>query len=72
VSKRNVELVKSELKSVEEDYRLLHSRYLVGKAIALEDFDAVVKLFRARLSITEAIYQYRLAQARLIYASGAI
>jgi outer membrane protein TolC len=44
----------------------------VGKSIALEQFDAAVKMFQARLTLQEAIYKYRLAQARLIFASGEI
>jgi hypothetical protein len=37
----------------------------VGKAIALEQDDAAIKLFRARLSVIQAIYKYRLAQTKL-------
>lgn len=72
LTRRNVDLAKAEVTSAAEDYRLLHSRYLIGKAIALEEFDAAVKLFQARLSLIEAIYQYRLSQARLEWAAGRI
>lgn len=72
LTRRNIELAKSEIQSGEEDYRLLHTRYLIGKSIALEEFDAAIKLFRARLSLVESIYNYRLAQSRLAYASGTI
>ncbi|MBI4533502.1 MAG: TolC family protein [Candidatus Melainabacteria bacterium] len=69
---RNVELAQSQVRSAEEDYRLFQRRYEVGKSIALEAFDAAVKLFQARLDELEAIYQYRLAQERLTWASGNI
>lgn len=70
LAQRNVELAKAEVASAEEDYRLFHARYLIGKAIALEDFDAAVRMFQARLALLETIYKYRLAQAELIWASG--
>lgn len=72
LARRNVELAREELASAEEDQRLYHARYQVGKSIALEDFEATVKLFQARLVLLEAIYKYRLAQARLAYTSGGI
>jgi hypothetical protein len=67
-----VELSKAEIVSASEDFRLLHARYLIGKAIQLEELDGAIKLFRARLGLQEAIYKYRLAQERLIWASGDI
>lgn len=72
LAKRNVELAKEQVVSAEEDQRLWQARYSIGKAIALEAFDASVKLFQARLSLLEAIYQYRLAQTRITWASGNI
>ncbi len=72
LTKRNVDLAHSEVTSAEEDYRLLHTRYTVGKSIALEDFDAAVKMFQARLRLLETIYNYRLAQARITFASGGL
>lgn len=72
LARRNVALAKEQVTSAEEDHRLFHARYEVGKSIALEQFDAAVKMFQARLTLLEAIYKYRLAQARLIYASGSI
>jgi outer membrane protein TolC len=70
LSRKNVDLAKVEVVSAEEDQRLMHTRYLVGKAIELEDFDASVKLLQARLNLLQSIYKFRLAQARLIWASG--
>jgi len=70
LARRNVELAKNEVTSAEEDQRLFHARYQVGKSIALEDFDAAVRLFQARLAVLEAIYDYRIAEARLARASG--
>lgn len=72
LARRNVTLAQDQVTSAEEDHRLFHTRYEVGKSIALEQFDAAVKMFQARLTLQEAIYKYRLAQARLIYASGGI
>lgn len=72
LARSNVELAKAQVVSAEEDYRLLHARYLIGKAVALEDFDAAVKMFQARLALLEAIFKYRLAQSQLFWASGNI
>lgn len=70
LAKRNVELAKSQVASAQEDQRLFHTRYQVGKAIGLEDFDATVKLFQARLAEQEAIYNHKLAETRLTFAAG--
>jgi len=72
LARKNVELAKQEVTYAEEDYRLIHARYSIGKAIALEDFDASVKLLQTRLALLETIYKYRIAHARLIAASGDI
>lgn len=72
LARRNVTLAQEQVTSAEEDHRLFHTRYEVGKSIALEQFDAAVKMFQARLTLQESIYKYRLAQARLIFASGEI
>ncbi len=72
LARRNVELAKNQVTSAEEDHRLFHKRYEVGKSIALEQFDAAVTMFQSRLTLLEAVYQYRLAQARLNWASGNI
>jgi outer membrane protein TolC len=72
LARRNVELAKEQVTSAEEDHRLFHMRYQVGKSIALEQFDAAVRMFQSRLTLLEAIYKYRLAQARLTFASGGI
>lgn len=72
LARRNVEVAKAQVVSAEEDYRLFHARYLVGKAIALEEFDAAVRMFQARLSLLETIYKYRLGQAQIVWASGAM
>jgi outer membrane protein TolC len=69
---RNVLLSRSELESAAEDQRLMHARYLVGKAIALEDFEAAVRLFRARLALLERMYRQNVAIAKLQSASGTI
>ncbi|HEY9682471.1 MAG TPA: TolC family protein [Oculatellaceae cyanobacterium] len=72
LSARNVDLAKSQVVSAEEDFRLIKTRYNIGKSTALEQFDAAVKLYRARLALTESIYNYRLAQTQIVWASGDI
>lgn len=72
LARSNVQLSQAEVTSAEEDHRLFRARYEVGKSIALEVFDAAVKMFQARLNLLESIYKYRLAQARLTFASGAL
>ncbi len=70
LARRNVDLAHSEVAAAEEDQRLFHARYLVAKSIALEDFDAGVKLLQARLALLQAIYDYRIAEARMTWATG--
>ncbi len=72
IARKNVDLAKAGVVSAEEDQRLIHTRYLVGKSIELEDFESGVKLLQARLALLESIYKYRVAQARLQWASGVI
>jgi outer membrane protein TolC len=72
IAGKNVELAKAEIVSAEENFRLLHARYLIGKAIQLEEFDGAIKLFRARLGLQQEILKYKLAQEKLIWASGNI
>jgi len=72
LARRNMDLAKDELKSAEEDNRLYSMRYQVGKAIALEQFDATVKMFQSRLAVLEAIYQYKLAESKLNFSAGKI
>lgn len=72
LARRNVELARSGVASAQEDQRLFHARYLVGKSIALEDFEAGVKLLQARLAYLKAIYDYRIAEARLTWSTGKI
>lgn len=70
LERRNVDLAKEAVASAEEDYRLVHKRYSIGKAVGLEDYDAAVKLFQSRLALQESLYKYLLAQSRLFWASG--
>jgi outer membrane protein TolC len=72
VARRNYDLAQSEVTSAQEDHRLMHARYLVGKAIALEDFDASVRLYQARLRLLERRFAEKIALARLQNASGII
>ena len=70
IADRNVVLANSEVVSAKEDERLFYRRYQVGKAIELDYFVSGVKYFEARLRLLQAIYDYRIAEARLIWASG--
>ncbi|MCA9817059.1 MAG: TolC family protein [Candidatus Obscuribacterales bacterium] len=70
IAERNVGLARTEVESAREDERLLSKRYEVGKAIELDYFQSGVKYFEARLRLLESIYQYRLAEAKLVWASG--
>lgn len=69
---RNIELSQAELAFAQEDQRLMHARYLIGKAIALEDFDATVRWHRARLALVERIYAQKIAIAKLEAIAGII
>ena len=70
LARKNVDLAQKQVDSAQEDQRVFHLRYEVGKAIALEDFLAAVRLFEARQNKLEAVYKYRLAEAQLLAASG--
>lgn len=72
LARRNVSLAEAEVASAKEDERLYYRRYLVGKAIELDYFVSGVRYFEARLSLLKAIYEYRLAEARLVWSSGGI
>ncbi len=72
LTRQNIELSKAQVTSAEEDYRLIHQRYEIGKSIALEEFEAALKLFRAKLALLEAVYNYRIAQTQIVWASGSI
>jgi len=72
LARRNVALAEAEVTSAKEDERLYYRRYLVGKAIELDYFVSGVRYFEARLSLVKAIYEYRLAEASLVWASGAV
>ena len=67
---RNVTLAEAEVDSAKEDERLFYRRYQVGKAIELDYFVSGVKYFEARLRLLEAVYNYRIAEAQLVWASG--
>jgi outer membrane protein TolC len=68
--RKNVELSEAQVISGNEDQRLLHARFMIGKATSLEDFIAAVKKLEAQVNKLEAIYKYRLAQTQLLAASG--
>lgn len=62
-SKAIVEEAQQNLKAATEKYRL-------GLGIILEVVDAQVSLFNAQVSLTQSIYDYYIAKARLEHASG--
>lgn len=70
VAERNVALANDEVVSAKEDERLFYRRYQVGKAIELDYFVSGVKYFEARLRLLKAVYNYRISEARLVWASG--
>lgn len=70
MARRNVSLAEAEVTSAREDERLFYRRYQVGKAIELDYFVSGVRYFDARLRLLEAIYQYRIAEAKLTWSSG--
>lgn len=70
LARRNVSLAQKEVDSAKEDERLFFRRYKVGKAIELDYFVSGVKYFDARLRLLEAIYEFRVAEARLVWSSG--
>ena len=70
IAERNVSLAKAEVVSAKEDERLFYRRWQVGKAIELDYFVSGVKYFEARLRLLQATYDYRVSEARLIWASG--
>ncbi|MBZ0189283.1 MAG: TolC family protein [Candidatus Obscuribacterales bacterium] len=70
VARRNVSLAEAEVASAKEDERLFYRRYQVGKAIELDYFVSGVRYFEASLRLQEVIYDYRVAEAKLVWSSG--
>lgn len=67
---QNVELARAAVTQAEEDYRIIKLRYEAGKAINVEVLDALASLTRARADYVAALYNYDIAGADLLRATG--
>ncbi len=67
---KNVDLAKAAVDQAEEDYRIIKLRYEAGKAINVEVLDALASLTRARADYVAALYNYNVARADLLRATG--
>jgi len=69
-AEKNVDLAKAAVTQAEEDYRVIKLRYEAGKAINVEVLDALASLTRARTQYANALYNYDVASADLLRATG--
>ena len=67
---KNVDLAKAAVAQADEDYRVIKLRYEAGKAINVEVLDALASLTRAQTMYAEALYNYNIAAADLLRATG--
>jgi len=67
---KNVDLAKASVTQAEEDYRVIKMRYEAGKAINVEVLDALASLTRAQTQYADALYNYDVAAADLLRATG--
>lgn len=71
-AKSQVELACSSVQQAEEALRIMQSRYEGEMALMVETLAAEASLRQARLSLSEARYKWRVADARLRLATGKI
>lgn len=67
---KNVDLANAAVAQADEDYRVIKLRYEAGKAINVEVLDALASLTRAQTMYAEALYNYNVAAADLLRATG--
>lgn len=65
-----IRATKKALEAARENYRLAQGRYQVGVGSIIEVTDAQVQYFQADLRYVQALYDYRVAEARLDKAIG--
>ena len=71
-ARKNLELAESALKTAEEGRRLVRIRYENSLSPLVDLLDAQLNLDRARANLTARKNEYRLAIARLGFASGTL
>jgi outer membrane protein TolC len=65
-----VRATKKALESARENFRLAQGRYQVGVGSIIEVTDAQVQLSRTELRYVQALYDYKVSEARLDKAVG--
>ena len=65
-----IRATKKALEAARENFRLAQGRYQVGVGSIIEVTDAQVQYFQADLKFVQALYDYRVAEARLDKAIG--
>ena len=65
-----IRATKKALEAARENYRLAQGRYQVGVGSIIEVTDAQVQYFQADLRYVQALYDYRVAEAKLDKAIG--
>jgi outer membrane protein TolC len=69
-AERNIATAQAAVRSSEEDYRIAQLRYQEGKSINVEALDALVARTRARVNLTQAIFDYQIAADQLRRSIG--
>ncbi len=67
---QNVQTAKAALKAAEEDERVAKVRYEAGRSVLVEYLDALAALVRAQVNYAQAIYEFSVAQDKLLRAVG--
>lgn len=65
-----IEASKAVVEEAEQNLKTAMEKYRLGLGIVLEVVDAQVSLFNAQVSLTQSIYDYYIAKARMEHASG--
>ncbi len=69
-AKEKISVSEQGAQQAEENYRVTNERYKIGLALTSELLDAEVALLQAKTTHTQALVDYKLAEARLIKAIG--
>jgi outer membrane protein TolC len=67
---RNIDTARAALEAAQSNYDVVRVRVEAGKAILVEQLDALSALTRARANVAEAVANHNLAKARLQRAVG--
>jgi outer membrane protein TolC len=71
-SEYNIGVTEKAIEQAEEDFRINQSRYQAQLGTTTNVLDAQTRLFRARISYFNALYNYRISLMKLAWATGTL